>query len=245
MRVRLLQQVASDGGAAQGDAVKMEALDNVVVDGYVVVRKGAPLTATILVEKKKGKLAPGGQISIGMKDVEMADGERLALYSLESRGGGGPGKKVYAGLVIASLALLSPAGLAAAGMLRGDEIVLPEGTEVWAYAAGDTPLDRAKFAPADGVEETAAAKQPAGSAHLQINTSVEDGSVSVDGTFRGEAPLALEIKRGVHRVEVRRDGYKTWKQRVVVDGDAVKLTVTLAKPEPKPEPKHHSSKEAN
>jgi len=72
-----------------------------------------------------------------MTDVEMADGERLALDTTQANSGGGPNGKVYKGLVIASIVLLSPAGTATALLLHGQEVVLPEGTELEARVAGD------------------------------------------------------------------------------------------------------------
>ena len=136
LEVRLQQQISS-GTGTEGEAVKMEALADLVVDGRIVVRKGAPLTATIVAAKKKAKMGPGGRLSLHMTDVEMADGERLALDTTQANSGGGPNGKVYKGLVIASIVLLSPAGTATALLLHGQEVVLPEGTELEARVAGD------------------------------------------------------------------------------------------------------------
>ena len=64
---------------------------------------------------------------------------------------------------------------------------------------------------------------------LQIETNAGDGSVWVDGEFRGESPTKLSVKPGVRTVKVVRDGYKVWKQKIVIHGDPLTLRVELEK----------------
>jgi PEGA domain len=232
--VRLQQQISSRTAFA-GEAVKMEALADLVVDGRIVVRKGAPLTATITVAKKKAKMGPGGRIRLHIADVEMADGEHLALDTTQAESGGGPSEKVYKGLVIASIALLSPAGATTALLMHGQEVVLPEGTEFEARVAATRMLDQQKFqlAPAaDGARvsvQSAAPPQAKQAATLLIETNAGEGSLWVDGKFGGKVPTRLCIQRGLHKVKVVRDGYKPWQQKVVIGGDPLTLLVTLEK----------------
>src|SRR5271170_4289730 len=180
-------------------------------------------------------MGPGGRLSLHMTDVEMADGERLALDTTQANSGGGPNGKVYKGLVIASIVLLSPAGTATALLLHGQEVVLPEGTELEARVATATTLDQQKFetAPlADGAGVSTKLASEAESEQtpmLQIETNAGDGSVWVDGEFRGESPTKLSVKPGVRTVKVVRDGYKVWKQKVVIHGDPLTLRVELEK----------------
>jgi hypothetical protein len=221
--VRLLEQVSSSEGKA-GSAVRMEAAADVVVDGVVIVRRGAPLTATLTAVQKKGKTVPDGKVSLRMTDVEMADGGRLRLDGTRDARGGHVNSKVYKGLVIASLALLSPAGAVTSLVIRGEEIVLPEGTELEASVTADTTLDRAKFSAVAAKDDAAA---PAAAGGMRVETSVGDGSVFVDGRFAGEAPVTVDVLRGVHKVEVDRDGYRKWEQKVVVEGGSLRLVVKM------------------
>jgi hypothetical protein len=223
--VKLLEQVSSSEGKA-GSVVRMEAAADVVVDGMVVVRRGAPLTATLTAVQKKAKTVPDGRVSLHMSDVEMANGARLAVDGTRSARGGHVNSKVYKGLVIASLVALSTAGAVTALLIRGEEIVLPEGIELEASVVADTTLDRAKFM-AEPKGNAAAVPVPA--AGMRIETSAGDGSVFVDGKFAGEAPFTADIRPGVRKIEVDRDGYKRWEQKVVVEGAPLKLVVKMEK----------------
>ena len=220
--VRLLEQISSHEGKA-GSAVRMEAAADVVVDGMVVVRRGAALTATLTAVERKAKTVPDGKVTLKMTDVEMADGERLGLDGTRNAQGGHVNRKVYKGLVIASLVALSTAGVVTAMLIRGEEIVLPEGTELEALVAADTTLERAKFSEVKAGGDTV----PAVAAGMRIETSAGDGSVFVDGRFVGEAPVTVAIERRVHKIEVDRDGFKKWEEKVVVEGASLKLVVKL------------------
>jgi hypothetical protein len=229
--VRLLQQISSGTGVA-GDTVKMQAFADLIVDGRVVVYKGAPVTATVAVAKKKAKRGSGARVSIHITDVEMADGERLALNTTEASSGGGPNEKVYAGLVVASILLLSPAGTVTALLLHGQEVVLPVGTELEARAAEATTLDPVKFELAEGVSGDSAhrgSEKAEQTVTLGVETNAGDGSMWVDGQFRGETPTKIDLKRGLHTVKVIRSGFKTWQEKVVVEGDSLMLTLALQK----------------
>src|ERR1700743_2676059 len=68
LQVRLKQQVSSTSETA-GGVVKMESLSDLVIGGRVIVKKGAPLTATIVSTTKKTKLTPGGRLSLHIADV--------------------------------------------------------------------------------------------------------------------------------------------------------------------------------
>jgi hypothetical protein len=234
LQVRLLQQISS-GSETAGEAVKMESASDLVIDGRVIVRKGAPLTAAIVSAKKKTKLTPGGRVSLHITDVEMVDGERLALDTTQGESGGGPNAKVYKGLVIASIALLSPAGTATALLWRGQEIVLPEGTLLEARVAKEAPFDPEKFEPAALVNVDGPSADPASTAEaeknvtLQIETNVGDGSVWLGSEFVGESPMKLSVKPGIYTVKVVRAGYKPWQQKVVIHGDPLTLRVTMDK----------------
>ena len=232
LRTRLQQQISSSAAVA-GESVKMEALADLLVEGRVVVRKGAPLTATILVATRKAKRGPGGRLTLHIADVEMVDGERLALDTTQAESGGGPGAKAYRTLVFVSIIALSPAGVATALLLHGQEVVLPEGTEIDTRVSHATTLDAQKFAQTlvadQAVSFTPPLRQKDELATLLVQTSPEDARLWVDGKSQGNSSAKLLIKRGLHKIRVRRDGFKLWEQRVVIAGDSLTLRVTLNK----------------
>ena len=109
---------------------------------------------------------------------------------------------------------------------------MPEGTHMDAQIVEETALEANKFPEASAEERAtaAAAVTPVKEGSLSVATSAGDGSVWVDGTYMGEAPLTLTLKRGVYTLRVYRDGYHEWKERVAVEpsaGSVLKLSVGL------------------
>jgi hypothetical protein len=233
--LRLLSQISSTD-SKPNDKVLLEARTDVVVNGRVIVKRGAPASAIVVVASKHFLRGQGGRLGLQLNSVTLADGETLALDSNYKKGGGGLGKKTYIGLAAASVVLLSPAGAAFLLLNHGAEIVLPEGTAVEGYVGSDTSIAASKMELADA--SLSGVKGPNGAPKelealpkkletLAITTSAGDGSIRVDGKFQGEAPTSVELSRGMRVVVINRDGFKEWKRKVLVEGDGLKLQVSL------------------
>jgi hypothetical protein len=67
---------------------------------------------------------------------------------------------------------------------------------------------------------------------VMFRAEQRNAEVWVDGEFRGTAPVTLHLAAGTHQVELRLDGYETWKRElVVVAGNDTRVEATL-KPDP-------------
>jgi hypothetical protein len=63
-------------------------------------------------------------------------------------------------------------------------------------------------------------------AQVDIESSVENADVYVDGAFVGSAPLrSYHLTAGVHTIEVRAHGYQSWKRDLSVGPSAVSRVV--------------------
>ena len=231
--LRLLDQVAT-GSAKGGDPLHFEALRDVVVDGHLLVRAGAPASGEVDSVAKSWKGLEGGQIRIALKQVALADGESLPLDSIFRSYGGGVDQTSKLAELGSAVPLLDPGSAALMLLAGGQDLALPKGTRMDGYVANPAHLDAAKFASAGDAAAAASSKaaplqaQPP-KEQLRVSTLTGDGSLYVDGEFRAEAPATLDLDRGVHLLTVRRDGYRVWKQRVLVDGDGLELLVPLVK----------------
>jgi hypothetical protein len=68
-------------------------------------------------------------------------------------------------------------------------------------------------------------------AEVDIESSVANADVYVDGAFVGNAPLhAYHLTAGVHAVEVRARGYQVWKRDLSVGPNAVSRVVAQLDP---------------
>ena len=228
--LRLLQQL-STRDARGGEALPFEALRDVTAGGWLVVRKGAPASGMVESVAKSWKGLQGGQVRIALKQVELADGEALPLNSVFRTFGGGIDRTSTGSEVLTSAALMSPETAAMGLLIGGQDVIFPKGTRMDGYVVNLMPLDSAKLppattAPADSRKPVTAQPEKE---MLQVRTVAGDGSLYVDGEYQAEAPATLTLERGVHLLTVRRDGYKVWRQRVLVDGDELDLMVPLVK----------------
>lgn len=77
---------------------------------------------------------------------------------------------------------------------------------------------------------SAPAEAPAPSALLKLDVDPPDAEVKIDGELLGQAdslPTPLPLEPGLHRIEIRRDGYEIWRAEVAVHDDSEHLEVKL------------------
>jgi len=65
---------------------------------------------------------------------------------------------------------------------------------------------------------------------LQIYSTPSGAKVYIDGAYRGQTPLTLTVEAGAHNVELRLDGYETYRARVQIGaGQTGRLSPRLAR----------------
>ena len=123
----------------KGDAVSFRVVNPVIVDGQVVVEKGAIATALVTKAERGGHWGRAGRIAWVMKEVTAADGSRIPLQFSGRTVGDSKGAKVATTMVVMG-ALMWPIApvMLFHGFKRGENAVVPEGKR----------FDAAVFAPA-------------------------------------------------------------------------------------------------
>jgi hypothetical protein len=123
----------------RGDAVSFRVVNPVVVEGQVVVEKGATATALVTKAERGGHWGRAGRIAWTMKEVTAADGSRIPLQFSGRTVGASKGAKVATQMVVMG-ALMWPIAPVVLfhGFKRGENAVVPEGKR----------FDAAVFAPA-------------------------------------------------------------------------------------------------
>jgi hypothetical protein len=144
VRLRLKENISS-ANASVGEFVGFEVLDEIEVNGVVVIPRGGRARGSVTEAVSKGKMGRAGKLEIVLDYVRLADFETAAVRAVETTGGdgrSGSGK---------------PVGIVANGWLywpsapfvlftHGKDITIPKGAEVTAYVDGDVNLNAAKFA---------------------------------------------------------------------------------------------------
>lgn len=125
-----------------GDAVTFRVVNPVIVDGQVVIEKGAVATALVTKAERGGHFGRAGRIAWTMKEVAAADGSRIPVQFSGRTVGDSKGAKVATNMVVMG-ALLWPIAPVVLfhGFKRGGNAVVPEGKRFDAVVFGPATVN--------------------------------------------------------------------------------------------------------
>jgi PEGA domain-containing protein len=232
-------RTVSSADAHVGETVDFEVLEDVMVNGALVIPKGGLAFATVTEAQGKRRMARGGKLNMNIDAVRLANGEKAALRAIKEVQGGGHTGAMTGGIVATSIVFFPAAPFFL--FMHGKDISIPKGTEITAYVNGDVQLDRAKFqsaqsatvpgsATATAVTASAAAspspEQTAG-AQLEVSSTPSGAEIEIDGNFVGSTPSTVGVMAGQHQLSVKKNGFKQWQRKVSVSSGHVKIEAAL------------------
>jgi hypothetical protein len=139
----VLSENISSADAVTGQTVEFEVVDDVVVEGLLVIPHGSTAWATITDAEHKKRMGRAGKLDMNIDKVRLADGEKVLLRAVKDvRGGTHTGAMVGA-MVVTSLVVWPAAPLFL--LMHGKDVTIPKGTNISAFVQGDITLDEAKF----------------------------------------------------------------------------------------------------
>lgn len=229
VRLRLNRTISS-ADAHTGDTVDFETLDDITVNGTLVIPKGGLAFATVTEAQAKRRMARGGKLDINIDYVKLVSGDKAALRAVKDVKGGGHTGGMVGGMVATSIVFFPAAPFFL--FMHGKDISIPKGTDITAYVSGDMRLDLTKFQPAAPIQDAVATTSGgnAGSAKLQLESDPSGADIEVDGSFVGNTPSDVQITEGEHTVSVKKVGFKDWERKLKVSGgSSVHLNAELEK----------------
>jgi hypothetical protein len=232
VRLRINRTISSADEHA-GDTVDFEVLDDISVNGTLVIPKGGLAFATVTEAQAKRRMARGGKLDVNIDYVKLVSGEKAALRAVQDVKGGGHTGGMVGGMVATSLVFFPAAPFFL--FMHGKDITIPKGTELTAYVNGDMKLDIAKFQPAASastpVQSTVASSSSGSvSAKLQMESDPPGADIEIDGSFVGDTPSDVQVTEGEHTVLVKKTGYKDWGRKLKVNGgSSVHINADLEK----------------
>jgi len=229
IRLRLNRTISS-ADAHVGDTVDFETLDDITVNGTLVIPKGGLAFATVTTAQAKRRMARGGKLDINIDYVKLVSGDRAALRAVRDVSGGGHTGAMVGGMVATSLVFFPAAPFFL--FMHGKDITIPKGTEITAYINGDVKMDIAKFQPVASVPAQTAVAAPtvSPSGKLQIESNPPGADIEVDGSFVGNTPSDVQIAEGDHSVAIKKAGFKNWERKLkVTSGSSVHVSAELEK----------------
>jgi hypothetical protein len=230
VRLRLNRTISS-ADAHVGDTVDFETLDDITVNGTLVIQKGGLAFATVTEAQAKRRMARGGKLDMNIDYVKLVSGEKAALRAVKDVKGGGHTGAMVGGMVATAIVFFPAAPFFL--FMHGKDISIPKGTEITAYVNGDVKLDIAKFepaSPANAPAQGAAASNPGANGKLQVESDPQGADIEVDGGFVGNTPSDIQVTEGEHTVSVKKTGFKDWERKLKVSGgSSVHLNAELEK----------------
>ncbi len=232
VRMRTNRTISS-GDAHVGDTVDFEVLEDISVNGTLVIPKGGLAFATVTEAQAKRRMARGGKLDINIDYVKLVSSEKAALRAVKDMKGGGHTGAMVGGMVATSIVFFPAAPFFL--FMHGKDISIPKGTEITAYVNGDMKLDLAKFH-ASSTEQNVAGSAGAtpvasgSSAKIQLESDPSGADIELDGSFVGNTPSDVQVGEGDHTVTVKKVGFKNWERKIKVSaGSSVHLLAQMEK----------------
>lgn len=227
VRLRLNRTISS-ADAHLGDTVDFSTVDDITVNGTLVIPKGGLAFATVTEAQAKRRMARGGKLDINIDYVKLVSGEKAALRAVKDVKGGGHTGGMVGGMVVTGIVFFPAAPFFL--FMHGKDISIPKGTEITAYVNGDMKLDIAKFQPVAPADVQAQAAEPSVPAKVQLESDPPGADIEVDGSFVGNTPSDVQVAEGEHTVTVKKAGFKDWERKLkVTSGSSVRLNAELEK----------------
>ncbi len=219
-----LNRTLSSADAKTGDRVDFEVMDEIRLGDTVVVHQGALAWATITDAEHKKTMGRAGKLSVNVDAAQLANGEKVNLRAEKDVKGGGHVGAMTGAIVATSIVFFPAAPLFL--FIHGKDITIPKGTEVTAYANGDT-VYVPPTAPPVSVAKTDA--PVAASAEFDITSTPDGCDIEIDGAFSGDTPSVVSVAAGEHTITVKKKGYAPWERKVRVSSGRVSIKAELDK----------------
>ncbi|MGB8030776.1 MAG: PEGA domain-containing protein [Terracidiphilus sp.] len=219
-----LSQTISSANARVGQEIPFEVVEEVKVDGIVVIPKGATAIGTVTDCNPKKSMGRAGKLNISISYARLADQEKAALRAMQDNKGGGHVGAMTGAMVATSIVFFPAAPLFL--FMKGKDITIPQGTEITAFVEGDMHLNMANFGVAPAVA-AAPALPVAAQASLVIDSSPPGADIEIDGAFVGSTPSTVPVAPGNHEITVQKKGFADWTRKLSVTGGSVHLSADL------------------
>jgi PEGA domain-containing protein len=236
-----LQRTISSADAHVDERIDFDVLEEVRVNGTVVIPKGGLALGTVTAAQPKRRMARGGKLDINIDSVRLVNGDKAALRAVKNLSGGGHTGAMTAAMLATSLVVWPAAPFFL--FMHGKDITVPKGTEITAYVNGSAEISSSKGeaarsgSPAPVAVSNGDATQflenrasPGDPSTVIIRSNPDGGEITVDGKFVGSTPSTVQLSPGEHALAVQQSGFKTWQRKIAINsGGIINLNAVLEK----------------
>ena len=196
IKLRLNRNLSS-ADAKIGETVDFEVLDEIMVNGTVIITRGSTALGTVTEAVPKRSMGRAGKLNVTIDSVRLVSGEKIPLRGVKEMSGGGKSGTMAGAMVATSIVFFPAAPLFL--FMKGKDITIPRGHEVTVFTNGDARLDRAKFMPSGPPPAQVASAPPVEGEKALSN---EDVVALKQAGFGDDALLArIRASRGRYRLD--------------------------------------------
>jgi hypothetical protein len=227
-----LRNILTTDNVRKNDVIEFEVTEDVLVNGHVVIAKGATARGKVLDVKGAFKpRAKDAEVIFQFLTVRAADRQDLPLRRVPEKARKGKDDEVHEKSAIPGQIMR---------VVGADK-----GKEYEAYVDGSftintsdaitvvpivTPATPAEASPSAPVAAPAAppalASPPTATevavapSSVQFDSTPDGADIVIDGNLVGNTPSTLRLTPGHHSIEIRMSGYRTWSRIMVVDPES-------------------------
>ena len=132
--VRTMEQLSS-ATLQDGSQVTFSVVEDVVVDGEVVIKQGTPVRGTIVDAQAKRRMGRAGKLQYTVNETKAVDRTPIRLRALQDRKG--DSNVTSTAVTTAAVGVFVPVAAPFFLLRKGHDIVVPEGTRIDTFVDGD------------------------------------------------------------------------------------------------------------
>jgi hypothetical protein len=224
-----LRNVLTTDNCRKGDAIEFEVAADILVNGHVVIAKGAPAQGKVL--DVKGAFKPrdsGAEVVFQFLTVRAADRQDLPRRGRPETTRKGKDDEVHERSSI-------PGQITrVVGAEKGKEynvyingpftVSTSDAISAAPAASPAAPQPSAPVTTPAGPPAPASAlaggDAPVATSSVEFDTTPDGAEIVIDGTLVGNTPSTLRLTPGHHAIELRMAGYRAWSRIMVVDPES-------------------------
>src|SRR6188474_1695485 len=132
--VRTMERLSS-ATLKDSDPVSFAVVEDVVVDGEVVIKQGTPVRGTIVDAQSKRRMGRAGKLQYTVNETKGVDRSAVRLRAIQDRKG--DSNVTSTAVTTVAVGVFVPVAAPFFLLRKGHDIVVPEGTRIDAFVDGD------------------------------------------------------------------------------------------------------------
>ena len=166
--VRTMEQISS-ATVKNNDPVTFAVVEDVVVDGEVVIKQGTPVRGTIVDAEAKRRMGRAGKLQYTVNETKAVDRSVIRLRALQDRRG--DSNVTSTTVTTVAVGVFVPVAAPFFLLRKGHDIVVPEGTRIDTFVDGDHVIGTQAEPPAPQVAATPVAAPAPSAARLALTNA--------------------------------------------------------------------------